>query len=82
MVIFIESVHLLENEYSGSMIQFWLPRVLPNRIKFVFTVKKESNAYNYLKNQKSTMIDFTNCEKELRYFRIQKYFSKSEAREE
>lgn len=75
VVVLIESVHLLEKEFSGSLVQFWFPKVLPSRIKFICTVKPDSNACNYFrKNANAQLLDLEDLEETVKLKKIEAFF--------
>lgn len=51
--------HVTDNRGSIVLPNFWLPEVVPDQIKIIFTVNKNSPAHNYFVNQDYEIMDFS-----------------------
>ena len=61
IIIVIEGIEHFKDIETGreSNLKFWLPKVLPDRVKFIITAEANSNSHNYLRNIGSDVICLT-----------------------
>lgn len=71
VIIVMESAHLFESDHSGTFLQFWLPKVLPKRIKLVLTAKRGSRCMQFFKKEGFNFEEISNIE-EFKYQIIDK----------
>lgn len=59
LVILIEGVNFIsdQDKNNESSLKFWLPKVLPDRVKLILTISKDSHNLEYLKKINCKFLD-------------------------
>jgi hypothetical protein len=87
IIILIEGIEHFKDIETGreSNLKFWLPKVFPDRIKFIITAEKNSSSHHYLKDLGCESICLTLEPKDknvfeglLQTFREKKYFCQAD----
>lgn len=59
LIIVIEGVNYIsdQDKHNESSLKFWLPRILPDRVKLILTISKQSHNIEYLKKIDCKFLD-------------------------